>query len=123
MDLAKLKELAQKATPGPWTECGHGHEQDGCVCGMVYAGLVPAVCTVETDSPAEGVQRSREKKRADAAFIAAANPQVVMEIIAEVERLREANDMLRAEVERRLDQERQLPQLPLVATICENLRK
>lgn len=104
MDLAKLKELAQKATPGPWMECGH--EQDGCACGMVYAGRVPAVCTVETDSPVEGVQRGREEKRHDARYIAAAHPQTVLGLIAEVERLRDENDMLRAEVERRLDQER-----------------
>ena len=84
-DLTKLKELAKRATPGPWTLYvpenyqgpeelpGYGVE---CVEGraIIWGALEP-----ET-----GCQFDR-----DAEFIAAANPQAILGLIAEVERLRQ----------------------------------
>ncbi|HIE6103835.1 TPA: ead/Ea22-like family protein [Pseudomonas aeruginosa] len=90
MDTNKLKELAERATPGPWTlyvpenyqgpeelpgygvECAEGHA-------IVWGALEP-----ET-----GCQFDR-----DAEFIAAANPAAVLELIAEVERIKAENEAL-----------------------------
>ena len=65
-DLTKLKELAERSTPGEW-------EMDGWEVG-----------------PASEPNASIAKcsKREDAAWIAAANPQAILGLISEVERLR-----------------------------------
>lgn len=66
-ELAKLKTLAQKATPGPWVE------EAGDVC-------APLTNTRHYVCSAGG---------SDAEFIAAANPQAVLALIVEVEAFRQ----------------------------------
>lgn len=88
MDLAKLKELAQKATPGPWG-CGDGYyiftPPDASV-GDEQGAFVANCC-----NDYYGVEWSCNNSR----YIAAAHPQTVLELIAEVERLREENGRLK----------------------------
>ena len=77
MDLEKLKELAQKATPGPW---------------FVYGSGV-----------AFGVYMVANVWEQDARYIAAANPRTVLELIAEVERLRAEAEAWKVALEMVLD--------------------
>ena len=65
----ELKRLAEQATPGPWLHDKFGDEP----WFTVLARDVPAPCVAENLS------------QADAAYIAAASPDVVMGLIAEVE--------------------------------------
>jgi len=83
-DTNKLKELAERATPGPWTlyvpENYQGPEElpgYGVECAEGRAIIWGAL------EPETGCQFDR-----DAEFIAAANPQAILGLIAEVERLR-----------------------------------
>jgi hypothetical protein len=81
MDLGKMKALALAATPGPWQWwtsnstlrlTGADGKDGGVLSGTCYRGVGDIVCT-----------------KANAAFIAAASPATVLELIAEVERLRD----------------------------------
>lgn len=71
-DMENLKTLARKATPGAWCQVGY------CGIGVSYAGGAPG----GVPSPVAGAQREE-----DAAYIAAASPQVVLGLIAETEQL------------------------------------
>ena len=87
----ELKRLAEAATQGRWVTDGeyvneHGHvveayvaHQDGGRIGLAWAN-----CLVPTD----------QQCRDNASFIAAANPAVILELIAEVEALREKTSEL-----------------------------
>ena len=84
IDKAKLKALAQRATPGQWVTEGeyineHGHLLYAYVAhensGMIAEAF--ANCRVKTD----------EECRANAAFIAGANPANVLALLAEFEAL------------------------------------
>jgi hypothetical protein len=81
MDLDKIKALALAATPGPWSAI----EWTCAAPTTVRAG---AVGITVADTTGHG--RNSEVCAIDAAFIAAANPATVLELIAEVERLRAA---------------------------------
>lgn len=72
--LNKLKELAQKATPGPW-------EQDAC--GGVYS-------EAREDIPLDIIDDCLQSPD-DAAYIAAANPQTMLAMIAKIEELEKDN--------------------------------
>lgn len=79
-DLDRLDELAEKATPGPW-------EADGPIGGHYHYTVCAAVGTVcdvvcDCDDPVNGGRDNH-----DAAFIAAADPQTVRALVAEVRRL------------------------------------
>lgn len=82
-DKKKLRELAGAATPGPWKkEEGHPivnslHPDKGYMIHAYEADIHYGLAMGETYN-------------ADAAFIAAANPSAVIELLDEVERLREA---------------------------------
>lgn len=93
--LTKLKELAERATPGPWTlyvpENYQGPEElpgYGVECAEGRAIIWGAL------EPETGCQFDR-----DAEFIAAANPKAILGLIAEVERLRSALQGVHAEVD------------------------
>lgn len=76
-DLTYLTELAKRATPGPW------FVSDQKRVGYTVAKIASAAA-VKSDVPDNG------DPFADADFIAAANPQAILWLIAEVERLRSA---------------------------------
>ena len=68
--IARLKELAEKATPGKWKNPGRQY---------IVSDIDPSepiICDVIGNN-----------FRFDIAYIAAANPQVILELIAENERL------------------------------------
>lgn len=76
IDIEELKRLAEAATPGPWNTSPGG-------CGIIgpdkqwLGGMNDWVC-----------EYSKEMTQSEnnAAFIAAANPAAVLELIAEIER-------------------------------------
>lgn len=71
--LAELKKLAQKATPGPWVANTDG---DGSLCEAKYPDGERHIII----EPAEWD---------DAEYIAAVNPQVILEVIESMEYLEE----------------------------------
>lgn len=78
--LNELKELAEKATPGPWIY----DEEDGTIEPLETVGLRSIIAEPTYSN--------------DAAFIAAANPQTVLELIAEIERREKEADWLAARI-------------------------
>jgi hypothetical protein len=78
-DIQKLKSLAEAATPGPWT-VSEEHESasfQGYVVGDPD-GWIAIFGTTNQDAD-------------NADYVAASNPAAVLELVAEIERLREAN--------------------------------
>ena len=73
IDTKELRRLAQAATPGPWVSQGR---YIGTPRHMSYVGEVRDQCGNWSDT---------EKSRADAAFIAAANPAAITEILDRLE--------------------------------------
>lgn len=88
MDIDELKRLAEEATPGPWTydkNLGWAYPQTRVkseALGRSVANFVDGkpqfFCTIG----------KAEREWANAAFIAAANPQNVLALITEVQTLR-----------------------------------
>ena len=86
VDLYKLEALARAATPGEWkterfTDSGH-HNVYVRVSGSLVNGYTAAINTRWPSAEQSAEQES------NAEFIAATNPDTVLELIAEVERLR-----------------------------------
>ena len=79
-DLAELRRLAENATPGPW-EWDDDHARPGLRHGRSFGGVLFRCGALYGPDAA------------DAAFIAAANPAVVLALLAE-------RDALAAKVER-----------------------
>ncbi len=77
IDLTALRELAKAATPGEWVTTNV--EAHGVVDSFQVAAHEdgPLICTLETDG---------EPIRANQAFIAAANPAAILELLARLER-------------------------------------
>jgi len=73
IDINKLRRLVQAATPGPWVS--HGR-YIGTPRHMSYIGEVRDQCGNWSDT---------EKSRSDAAYIAAANPAVINELLDRLE--------------------------------------
>ncbi|MCO5364790.1 hypothetical protein [Pseudomonas alliivorans] len=80
LDLAPLQQLARAATPGVW------ERSDGCEYFVSYSGD-EAYWSWEQAGPAQ-VHGSGNQPVADADFIAAASPSVVLALISEIVALR-----------------------------------
>lgn len=76
-NLNRLKELAEAATPGPWS-----YEPDDEGCSM---GWIVSPCEMLAKIAGDSAQQA-----ANAAYIAAASPQVVLGMIAERDEMVEA---------------------------------
>lgn len=83
-DKEELRRLAQAATPGPW--------EKGTIVGLQFPIVCCAMDGIRLNVAHVAGIRNGEGLN-NAAFIAAANPAVVLELLDEIERLR-------AEVER-----------------------
>lgn len=80
IDINELRQLVQAATPGPWVS--HGR-YIGTPRHMSYVGEVRDQCGNWSDT---------EKSRADAAFIAAANPAAISELLDRLEAAEKERD-------------------------------
>lgn len=83
IDTAKLRALAEAATPGPWSV---GHDDKECAS-TLRAQPVLATTGKPQGRPVD-VIIPFGRAHSDAAFIAAANPQTVIALLDEIERLR-----------------------------------
>lgn len=83
--LVELAALAEAATAGPWWRSGSSIETEH-VCSPSH-GCWPVADTSPGTKP-DGTKQDRDVIKADAAFIAAANPQTIAALVAEVQRLR-----------------------------------
>lgn len=83
-EMQELKRLAESATPGPWHSRHHG---------VFTSSLIDAVCNVSlTTGHYESENRNRD-------FIAAANPAVVLSLIARIEELEAERDAAKRKAE------------------------
>lgn len=80
--LQRIKELAQKATPGPWIDYEGSIYQKNEGCFWIA-----------------DVGRTIEDRQEERAYIAAAHPGVILTMCAEIERLRERVALLNKEAE------------------------
>jgi len=76
-DIAELKRLAQKATPGPWAV-----REDGFA-------VVSEACWVAGTDRRSARGFGEESSKTTAAYIAAANPQAILALIERLETLEE----------------------------------
>ena len=90
-DVAELRRLAENATPGPWDSYRpHPSYRAYAVDQVMPAGhLGEAVATTQDVNAEE-----------NAAYIAAASPDVVLALLDRLAHMTEARDNARAEVER-----------------------
>lgn len=92
-DIEKLKELAGKATESPWflhDFSDPSMNSDPTAQDVAVSCDHPATITIASMGGGFAGYKGLEQARHDAAYIAAANPSAVLDLIAEVERLREA---------------------------------
>ena len=87
-DVAELRRLAEAATPGPWEAFGAVDGRRG----ERWLGVTTDMRAIES-ARAGDVFAAQDCTRQDALFIAAANPAVVLALLAE-------RDALAAKVER-----------------------
>ena len=82
-DLKTLRSLCEAATPGPWRLRTNRHETtDGYPWGWVSENTDRNI-----DLPNVRIHWERDQGRANAAFIAAANPQAILSLLDRVEAL------------------------------------
>lgn len=86
-DLQQLKALALAATPGPWH--------------------VTKYCSV-MDQDMDTLVASSDSSNEDRAFIAAANPVVVLDLVARIERLKTSFELARANYEQVVEKNAEL---------------
>lgn len=91
VDLDALEAAAKAATPGPWKNAA-GYKIKVTATGTHCASAWERY-TYEPDK-----EITSEKAQANAVFIAAANPAVVLELIAEVRKARAERDWLAREL-------------------------
>lgn len=85
MNLEELRQIAEAATPGPWEV----RTDDADMLHVVHdSEYVSYVCTVGG--------KEAPNAEADAEFIATFNPQRVLELLDQIERLRDQNARLKA---------------------------
>ena len=84
IDPIKLKELAEKADPGPWFShhCGSGRDTE-CWCKVV--GTIDDPTNEKMDS----ILCAGSAGARNADFIAAFNPQVALALLSEITKLKE----------------------------------
>jgi hypothetical protein len=83
MDIKTLRELCEKATPGPWKACG----AEKCTCGLVWSKEIDDVVACCSTCENAGISVEGQQIRANMEFIAAART-ALPELLEEVERLR-----------------------------------
>ena len=94
----ELRELAGKATPGPWWIDSHGHRMS------TEDGMKTVFIASDRMGPSarhkDSGNLSHWPNDWDASFIATANPATVLDLLADYDALAAENGQLRSEVER-----------------------
>ncbi len=114
-DTTKLRELAQKATPGPWWA-----EVDKVKCRIrCYGSDEPTQITL-WKPPAVGFAISDEQNEATASFIAQLNPENTLVLLDEIDRSRGTIDIVSAAL---FAAEKELADLRPIKAAAMNLAK
>lgn len=98
----EARERADKATPGPWRQCGA--DRGGCVCALVWSTTADLPVLQASDSTDCG-EMPHPKRIANAEFAAHARAEVpalaalVQEMATEIERLRSMVEMQRTVID------------------------
>ena len=94
-DLKKLREVAEKATPGPWIEAGPSF-------GAPIPRYTDEIVTVDEDEDGDVVSicempfaHHDEQNEANAAFIATSNPQTILALLDAYEAIARDAEMYR----------------------------
>lgn len=104
-DLDKLEALAKAATPGPWFQCGLPWFDAGS--GVLAGSPDPHIGMMIVDTEAWDGEREEFAEHydgevassdADAAFIAAANPATILDLIASARRDAEEIERLKTKL-------------------------
>lgn len=90
MDTNKLKELAERATPGPWVVDA---QQSGAIFN-IESKSGDLCIAMSQENPASTRLEMNEQRRVNAEFIAAANPQAILALLDEIDRLKAENEAL-----------------------------
>ena len=85
IDLNTLEATAKAATPGPWV----GHPEDVYSDVGAHVAFCPTVCS---SAPEHCI--SEEQAESNAAYIAVANPAVMLELVAELRKARAAQEWI-----------------------------
>lgn len=106
-ELDRLEALARAATPGEWAAYLGGIKSNPTV-GAVVSGKASHICLLSCSREyRDRARRTREQSRADASFIAAANPASILRLIDRVRELEECERALKlsGQVSRQLMEE------------------
>lgn len=107
--VKRLEELAKKATPGPWDEYNDPRsnmiEGKNCEwvmglderyrCPFIFGDSIPDALS---EAVGEFCEARVDISEANLSYIAAANPAMIQEMIAELKRLEKENDRLKIEL-------------------------
>ncbi|WP_213159992.1 ead/Ea22-like family protein [Pseudomonas aeruginosa] len=90
-DINRLKELAERATPGPWSAAWEEGDD------TAWPNLFPVIQAGngEVVIGNEGFYTDLEQDKANATFCAAANPKTILALLDEIDGLKAENDALR----------------------------
>ena len=88
-ELSTLESLAKAATPGPWEHLPHNNKDAWVITKYQNPESEEYVCSI-----AFAFGDIQEKRNKDAAYIAAANPAAILELIAELWQARKERDWL-----------------------------
>ncbi|HCF5141355.1 ead/Ea22-like family protein [Pseudomonas aeruginosa] len=99
MDTNKLKELAERATPGPWVVDA---QQSGAIFN-IESESGDLCIAMSQENPASTRLEMNEQRRVNAEFIAAANPQAILALLDEIDRLKAENEALRGALQAVVD--------------------
>lgn len=89
VDLAALQALAEEATPGPWRYL----QADNVFVASAQGALL------KFQPRSVGVDITLDDRNANGSFIAAANPETVLWLLAEIARLRAERDAMQRRAE------------------------
>ncbi|HEJ9917878.1 TPA: ead/Ea22-like family protein [Pseudomonas aeruginosa] len=98
-DTNKLKELAERATPGPWVVDA---QQSGAIFN-IESESGDLCIAMSQENPASTRLEMNEQRRVNAEFIAAANPQAILALLDEIDRLKAENEALRGALQAVVD--------------------
>lgn len=96
----QVRAAAEAATAGPWQECGH--DSGGCRCGQIWSTVddaVPVAVVLKDSQSDDWMQALPTNWRENARFIALANPEYVLDLLARFSASSSKEDAQRTQLE------------------------